>query len=80
MNVLDRITGFSRYEQALEPQLLSLTLESQRVRVFPSHKALWLVNGRASTLTTNSRAMAGPEATTQRCCSSSRQVFTANRT
>ncbi|MEX0740031.1 MAG: hybrid sensor histidine kinase/response regulator [Pseudohongiella sp.] len=45
MSVLDRITGFSRYEQALDPQLLSLTLESQRVRVFQSHKALWLVLG-----------------------------------
>jgi signal transduction histidine kinase/CheY-like chemotaxis protein len=45
MSVLDRITGFSRYEQALDPQLLSLTLESQRVRVFQSHKALWLVIG-----------------------------------
>ncbi len=45
MSVLDRITGFSRYEQALEPQLLSLTSESQRVRVFQSHKALWLVIG-----------------------------------
>lgn len=45
MSVLDRITGFSRYEQALDAQLLSLTLESQRVRVFQSHKALWLVIG-----------------------------------
>ncbi len=45
MSILDRITGFSRYEQALDPQLLSLTLESQRVRVFQSHKALWLVIG-----------------------------------
>lgn len=43
MSILDRITGFSRYEQALDSQLLSLTLESQRVRVFQSHKALWLV-------------------------------------
>lgn len=45
MSVLDRITGFSRYEQALDPQLLSQTLESQRVRVYQSHKALWLVLG-----------------------------------
>lgn len=43
MSILDRITGFSRYEQSLDSQLLSLTLESQRVRVFQSHRALWLV-------------------------------------
>lgn len=44
MTLLDRIAGFSRYEQELEPQLLSTTLESQRVRVYQSHKALWLVS------------------------------------
>lgn len=44
MTQLDRIAGFSRYEQELEPQLLSTTLESQRVRVYQSHKALWLVS------------------------------------
>lgn len=43
MNLLERITGFSRYEQALDPLLLSQTVESQRVRVSQSHRALVLV-------------------------------------
>lgn len=47
MALLDHITGFSRYEQALEPRQLSMTLESLRVRVFQSHKALWLVSASA---------------------------------
>jgi two-component system, sensor histidine kinase len=47
MALLDRITGFSKYEQELEPRLLSKTLESLRVRVEQSHKALWLVSATA---------------------------------
>lgn len=47
MALLDRITGFSKYEQELEPRLLSKTLESLRVRVDQSHKALWLVSATA---------------------------------
>jgi two-component system, sensor histidine kinase len=43
MTVLQRITGFSRYEQALDPLLLSQTVESQRMRVAQSHRALALV-------------------------------------
>lgn len=43
MKVLDYIVGFSRYEQSLDAGLLSLTRESQRVRVAQSHKSLWLV-------------------------------------
>ena len=43
MKLLQRITGFSRYEQALDPLLLSQTLESQRMRVSQSHRALALV-------------------------------------
>lgn len=43
MSVLQRITGFSRYEQALDPLLLSQTVESQRMRVSQSHRALVLV-------------------------------------
>jgi signal transduction histidine kinase len=43
MKIFDYIAGFSRYEQELDPQLFSLTVESQRVRVFQSHKALWLI-------------------------------------
>lgn len=45
MGLLDRITGFSRYEQALDTQLLNLTLETQRLRVIQSHRALWLIIG-----------------------------------
>lgn len=48
MKLLDNIAGFSRYDQELHPQLLSLTMESQRVRVYQSHKALWLVLGSGS--------------------------------
>ena len=43
MKILDYIVGFSRYEQSLDASLLSLTRESQRVRVAQSHKSLWLV-------------------------------------
>jgi len=43
MNLLQRITGFSRYEQALDPLLLSQTIESQHMRVSQSHRALVLV-------------------------------------
>lgn len=43
MTVLQRITGFSRYDQALDPLLLSQTVESQRMRVAQSHRALALV-------------------------------------
>tara|TARA_R100000306_G_scaffold25596_2_gene29178 strand:- start:493465 stop:495273 length:1809 start_codon:yes stop_codon:yes gene_type:complete len=45
MRLFDYIAGFSRYDQELDPRLLSLTMESQRVRVHQSHKALWLVLG-----------------------------------
>lgn len=43
MKILDYIVGFGRYEQSLDASLLSLTRESQRVRVAQSHKSLWLV-------------------------------------
>lgn len=43
MKLLERITGFSRYEQALDPLLLSQIVESQRMRVSQSHRALVLV-------------------------------------
>lgn len=43
MKVWDYIAGFSRYDQELDPQALSRTLESQRVRVHQSHRALALV-------------------------------------
>lgn len=43
MKILDYIVGFSRYDQSLDTSLLSLTRESQRVRVAQSHKSLWLV-------------------------------------
>lgn len=39
----DHVAGFSRYSQELDPQVLSRTLESQRVRVHQSHRALALV-------------------------------------
>lgn len=47
MALLDRITEFYKYEQDLEPRLLSKTLESLRIRVDQSHKALWLVSATA---------------------------------
>lgn len=43
MKILDYIVGFGRYDQSLDASLLSLTKESQRVRVAQSHKSLWLV-------------------------------------
>src|SRR5690554_620398 len=43
MNIWDHVAGFPRYEQELAPQVLSRTLESQRLRVQQSHRALWLV-------------------------------------
>lgn len=43
MKIWDDIAGFSRYDQELDPQELSRTLESQRVRVHQSHRALALV-------------------------------------
>jgi two-component system, sensor histidine kinase len=43
VKLLERITGFSRYEQALDSLLLSQIVESQRVRVHQSHRALLLV-------------------------------------
>jgi two-component system, sensor histidine kinase len=43
VKLLERITGFSRYEQALDSLLLSQIVESQRVRVHQSHRALILV-------------------------------------
>ncbi len=43
MKLLEKITGFSRYDQVLEPLLLSQIVESQRMRVFQSDRALILV-------------------------------------
>lgn len=41
--LFERITGFSHHEQVLAPLLLSQTIESQRMRVAQSHRALLLV-------------------------------------
>lgn len=43
MNILEKITGFSRDDQELEPLLLSQIVESQRTRVYQSDRALILV-------------------------------------
>lgn len=43
MKLLEKITGFSRYDQVLEPLLLSQIVESQRMRVSQSDRALILV-------------------------------------
>jgi signal transduction histidine kinase/CheY-like chemotaxis protein len=43
VKLLEKITGFSRYDQVLEPLLLSQIVESQRMRVFQSDRALILV-------------------------------------
>lgn len=43
MKLLEKITGFSRYDQVLDPLLLSQIVESQRMRVFQSERALVLV-------------------------------------
>lgn len=43
MKIWEYVAGFSRYSQELDPQILSWTLESQRVRVHQSHRALILV-------------------------------------
>ena len=43
MKLLEKITGFSRYDQVLEPLLLSQIVESQRMRVFQSDRSLILV-------------------------------------
>jgi signal transduction histidine kinase len=43
VKLLEKITGFSRYDQVLDPLLLSQIVESQRMRVFQSERALILV-------------------------------------
>lgn len=43
MSLWNHVAGFSRSEQELDPQVLSRTLESQKVRVYQSHRALGLV-------------------------------------
>jgi two-component system, sensor histidine kinase len=43
VNILEKITGFSRDDQELEPLLLSQIVESQRTRVYQSDRALILV-------------------------------------
>jgi len=43
VKLLEKITGFSRYDQVLEPLLLSQIIESQRMRVHQSDRALILV-------------------------------------
>jgi len=43
VKLLEKITGFSRYDQVLEPLLLSQIVESQRMRVSQSERALILV-------------------------------------
>jgi two-component system, sensor histidine kinase len=43
VKLFEKITGFSRYDQVLEPLLLSQIVESQRMRVSQSERALILV-------------------------------------